>query len=77
MQRRYELSDDEWHLIQDLFPPPKKMGRPRRDDRIFSTGSGYCVQVQLGATCQNAMVLGRQPLTDSANGNRMAPLIAL
>ena len=35
MQRRYELSDDEWHLIQDLFPPPKKMGRPRRDDRTL------------------------------------------
>ena len=38
MQRRYELSDEEWHLIQDLFPPPKKMGRPRRDDRTLFNG---------------------------------------
>lgn len=38
MQRRYELSDDEWNLIQDLFPPPKKMGRPRRDDRTLFNG---------------------------------------
>ena len=33
MQRRYELSDDEWFLIEDLFPSRKKMGRPPRDAR--------------------------------------------
>ena len=38
MQRRYELSDDEWLLIQDLFPSPKKMGRPPRDDRTLFNG---------------------------------------
>ena len=30
--RRYELADEQWALIEDLFPIPS-MGRPRRPDR--------------------------------------------
>lgn len=33
--RRYELSDDEWFLIEDIFPKAKKMGRPPRDHRTL------------------------------------------
>ena len=27
---RHQLTDDQWELIEDLFPPPAKMGRPQR-----------------------------------------------
>lgn len=36
--RRHELSDNEWELIKDLFPKPKKRGRPPRDTRQLLNG---------------------------------------
>ena len=27
-----DLSDEEWHTIMPLLPPPKQTGRPRSDD---------------------------------------------
>ncbi len=46
---RHRLTDEQWNLIADLFPPPKRMGRPRRDPRdivdgilwILNTGSPW------------------------------------
>lgn len=35
--RRYELTDDQWELIADLFPG-QTMGRPRRNDRTVLNG---------------------------------------
>lgn len=35
--RRYELTDDQWELIADLFPA-QTMGRPRRSDRVVLNG---------------------------------------
>jgi transposase len=31
--RRYELTDDEWAIIEPLIPPPAATGRPRRAPR--------------------------------------------
>jgi transposase len=31
--RRYELTDDEWAIIEPLIPPPAHTGRPRRAPR--------------------------------------------
>src|SRR5258706_3673182 len=31
--RRYELTDDEWAIIEPLLPPPATTGRPRRAPR--------------------------------------------
>ena len=31
--RRYELSDEEWAVIEPLLPGPAKTGRPRRSPR--------------------------------------------
>jgi len=28
-----ELTDEQWELIAPHLPPPKRMGRPRTDDR--------------------------------------------
>jgi transposase len=47
--RRYELGDDEWELIADLFPPEQGHGRPWRKHRsmvnamlwILNTGSPW------------------------------------
>src|SRR3954452_4075483 len=30
---RHRLTDQQWELVQDLFPPPARTGRPRRDRR--------------------------------------------
>ena len=30
---RHRLTDDEWELICDVFPPPARTGRPPRDRR--------------------------------------------
>ena len=30
---RHRLTDPQWELIADLFPPPARTGRPRRDRR--------------------------------------------
>lgn len=47
--RRYELGDDQWELIADLFPPEQGNGRPWRNHRsmvnamlwILNTGSPW------------------------------------
>ena len=30
---RHRLTDQQWELVEDLFPPPARTGRPRRDRR--------------------------------------------
>ena len=46
---RHRLTDEQWELIADLFPPPKSTGRPPRNPRgiidaifwILRTGSPW------------------------------------
>jgi transposase len=35
---RHRLTDEHWDLISDLFPPPKRTGRPPRDRRVVVDG---------------------------------------
>lgn len=35
---RHRLTDEQWQLIADLFPPPKSTGRPPRDRREMMDG---------------------------------------
>lgn len=35
---RHRLTDEQWELIADLFPPPKRMGRPPADPRDMIDG---------------------------------------
>jgi transposase len=35
---RHRLTDPQWELVQDLFPPPARTGRPRRDRREILDG---------------------------------------
>ena len=46
---RHRLTDEQWNLISDVFPKPKRTGRPPRDRRqimdgilwILRTGSSW------------------------------------
>lgn len=46
---RHQLTDEQWKLIADVFPPPARTGRPQRDRRqivnaivwILRTGSPW------------------------------------
>lgn len=46
---RHRLTDEQWDLIADLFPPPNRLGCPRSDPRdmiegilwILNTGSQW------------------------------------
>ena len=46
---RHRLTDEQWEQIEDVFPPPGRMGRPTRDRRdvvdgvlwILRTGSPW------------------------------------
>ncbi len=46
---RHRLTDDQWECVKDLFPEPKKTGRPRTDCRqafdgmmwILRTGTAW------------------------------------
>jgi len=38
MGTRDTLTDEQWELIADLFPPPNRMGRPRRNPRDMIDG---------------------------------------
>jgi len=35
---RHRLTDSQWELVADLFPPPARTGRPRRDRREMLDG---------------------------------------
>lgn len=35
---RHRLTDREWELIRDIFPPPARTGRPPRDRRLVVDG---------------------------------------
>lgn len=35
---RHRLTDEQWNLIADLFPKPKRTGRPARDRREIVDG---------------------------------------
>jgi len=35
---RHRLTDDQWECIEDVFPPPKRTGRPRVDWRSVVDG---------------------------------------
>ena len=38
MAKRYELSDEAWDLVADLFAPTRTRGRPRSSDRLMFDG---------------------------------------
>jgi transposase len=53
---RYDLSDEEWQLVEPLLPKPGK-GKHRVDDRPVTNGIFYVLRTGAPwrATCPNAM----------------------
>jgi len=40
--KRYELTDEQWELVADLFPPERGKGRPYRPHReVLNAVCGY------------------------------------
>ena len=70
--RRYELADEQWELIADLFRPSKAMaGLGVAIVRWSMPCSGFSMRARLGGICPTAMAPGRQRTTDSTSGTKM------
>jgi transposase len=41
---RHELTDQQWAVLEKLVPKPKRMGRPRADDRTTFNGILYVLK---------------------------------
>ena len=41
---RHRLTDEQWELIADVFPPPAKTGRPPSDRRQIADGILWILQ---------------------------------
>jgi hypothetical protein len=68
MQRRYEISDEQWERIKEMFLRAKT-GRPSKDSRlIFMPFSGLYVVEHPGGIFRSVLVHGRQFIPVSANG---------
>ena len=63
---RHRLTDQQWELVQDLFPPPARTGRPRRDRREILDGIFWILRT--GAPWRD-LPDGARPL-----GHRLGPL---
>jgi len=70
-QKRYEMSDEQWEQIKDLFPKAKT-GRPPKDNRLmFMPSYGLQGEVRHGVIYLNASVLGKQYTVVFVNGVMM------
>ena len=66
-----DLTDQQWELVQDLFPPPARTGRPRRDRREYLDGIFWIFWIGApGATCPWSSAPGPPPGTSSTPGTR-------
>ena len=58
---RHRLSDDEWDLISDLFPPPSNIGRPRNNPRDMMDGILWILRTgRRGTTFRPRSAIGRR-----------------
>ena len=70
-QKRYEMSDEQWEQIKDLFPKAKT-GRPPTDNRLMlNVLFGLQEAVRHGVIYLNASVLGKQYTVVFVNGVMM------
>ena len=69
MQRRYEISDEQWNKIKHMFPKAKT-GRPGKDLRLMFNAVLWiaCSGAPWRDTFLNVSVHGRRSIPVSANG---------
>ena len=48
---QHRLTDQQWELVEDLFPPPARTGRPRRDRREILYAIFWILRTGAPATC--------------------------
>lgn len=68
--RRYEITDEQWEQIKDMFPP-YQTGRPSKlsNRTMFNAFLWIAEVVRHGETCRkNVMVHGKRPTVVSAHG---------
>ncbi len=72
---RFLLSNEQWELSEDVFPPAAPTGRPRRDPRqVFERHFfGFFVREPRGVMCPRSSARGRHAGECSIDGPRMAP----
>ena len=67
----YELTDEQWEQIKDLFPVANT-GRPGKDNRIMFNAMIWIARQELnGVSFLNIMVRGKLFTADSVNGVMM------
>ncbi len=66
MAKRYELSDEAWAVVADLFTAAHVRGRPRSSDRLMLDGVLWVEQP--GEICLSVSGLGRRSITASESG---------
>ena len=71
---RHRLTDEQWSVIEDLFPAPALTGRPVIGERSSMTSCGFCEQDRLGGTCPQHLGHGRQYGVYSMSGMPMETL---
>ena len=70
-QKRYEMPDEQWEQIKDLFPKAKT-GRPPKDNRLMFNAILWLQEaVRHGVIYLNASVLGKQYTVVFVNGVMM------
>ena len=56
MAKRYELLDEAWIVVADLFTETHGRGRPRLSDRSMLDGVLWCfAELLRGEICQSAL----------------------
>ena len=83
--KRHELTDEQWALIEDLFPPQQGNGRPWRDHRamvnammwILNAGSRSLTQPRDAFIANVLLPLGSRAWRRSANSIRLQQLLHL
>ena len=67
-QKRYEISDEQWNQLNDLFPVAKT-GRPPMDNRLMFNAILWIARSELhGVTYLNALVRGKQYIAVFVSG---------
>ena len=69
--RRYEMTEEQWKQICDLFPTAKT-GRPPKENTLIFNAILWMAEVVLHSVIyQNVMVLGKQYTAVSVSSERM------
>jgi transposase len=75
MAKRYEIADESWALIEDLFSTPRYSRQPRADDRVMLNGIFWVLCSGVAwRDVPERLVLDRRSINAFATGETQAPL---